>query len=367
MKGILIAKLRLLIRSPFPIIILTFCSIFFAYLVGNGYQAKLSIPVYSHDPKMEESAVWKALTRSDVMEFERMGEEEVKKLVSEGKAEAGIELKEDHFRVMIASHTGNVSIIQQYVQRVYSNVLLEEHIMEAASKKKDVDVKKLEEELKNDSLFTIQTESFRGKDSFVHDSQLQSIFGFSLFLVIYTIAYNVLPILQEKNSGIWDRMILSPVRKWEMYTANLFNSFILGYLQVAAIFLVFRYAVGVNFYGGFGKTMLILVPYVFCIVALSMLITGIVKNVQQFNAVISFVAVSLSMLGGAYWPIEIVTAKPLLAIAKADPIFYGMEALKGATVYGHTIQELLFPISILTLMGVLMIGIGINLMERRHV
>ena len=36
-------------------------------------------------------------------------------------------------------------------------------------------------------------------------------------------------------------------------------------------------------------------------------------------------------------------------------------------LYGYPLEELLFPISILILMGVVMTGIGIHLMERRHV
>src|SRR5690606_42084865 len=62
---------------------------------------------------------------------------------------------------------------------------------------------------------------YRGEDSFVYDSNLQSVFGFSLFFVIYTIGFNVISILNEKQQGVWDRVILSPVRKWQMYTANL--------------------------------------------------------------------------------------------------------------------------------------------------
>ena len=44
-----------------------------------------------------------------------------------------------------------------------------------------------------------------------------------------------------------------------------------------------------------------------------------------------------------------------------------MEVLNGVAVYGYPFEELLFPISILILMGVVMTGIGIDLMEKRHV
>ncbi|MEJ9212762.1 hypothetical protein [Bacillus smithii] len=75
----------------------------------------------------------------------------------------------------------------------------------------------------------------------------------------------------------------------------------------------------------------------------------------------------MAMVGGAYWPIEIVSSQVLLAISKFVPVTYAMQALKEATIYHYSFSELLYPISILFMMGVVLMGIGINLMERRHV
>ena len=168
-------------------------------------------------------------------------------------------------------------------------------------------------------VFSIEKSNFRGTETFVYNSTLQSLFGFSLFFVIYTIAYNVLPILLEKNEGIWDRMILSPLKKWEMYVANFIYSFVSGYVQLLIIFFIFRYFAGVDFNGHFMEACLYLIPYVFSIVALSILLTAFVKNAGQFNAVIPIVSVSAAMIGGAYWPIEIVESPILLALSKINP------------------------------------------------
>ena len=120
-------------------------------------------------------------------------------------------------------------------------------------------------------------------------------------------------------------MILSPLKKWEMYVANFIYSFVTGYVQVLIIFFIFRFFVGVDFNGQFMEACLFLLPYVFSIVALSILLTAIVKNVQQFNAVIPIVSVSSAMIGGAYWPLELVESPILLFLAKINPITYGME------------------------------------------
>jgi ABC-2 type transport system permease protein len=215
-------------------------------------------------------------------------------------------------------------------------------------------------------MFTVETKTFFGEDSFIYDGKLQAIFGFAVFFVIYTIAFNVIHILAAKQNGIWDRLILSPARKWEMYVGILLYAFVLGYIQITIVFSVFKYALGVNFYGGFGKTLILLAPYVLCIVSLSVLLAGISKSMQTFNALVPLASVSLAMIGGAYWPIEIVTNKIMLTISKLDPITYVMEAFKDVTIYGESLSATLFPVSILLLMSVLMMGIGLNLMERRN-
>src|SRR5699024_4947680 len=72
-----------------------------------------------------------------------------------------------------------------------------------------------------------------------YDNNLYPLYGMALFLVIYTIAYSVFQMLVEKKSGIWDRIILSPAKKWEMYTANfIYNIEIVDTLDDSSVFIL---------------------------------------------------------------------------------------------------------------------------------
>ncbi|MEH7382029.1 ABC transporter permease [Bacillus sp. JJ1533] len=370
MISILQAKFQLFLRKPMLMIGMTVMSIVFALLLGAANYSNINVPVYTDIENIEETALWKELTKSESFEFKLAAEAEAKKMVSEGDAEAAVKLKEDSYTIVVVTETSsNLHLLDSYLQTFYGDVLLDDQIKEATATSSHIDSDAILEELKEtkeNPLFKIQAASFRGDDAVIIDNQLQTIFGFTLFFVIYTISYNVHNILQEKTWGVWDRMILSPLKKWEMYAGNLVYSFLMGYAQVALIFLVFRYAVGVDFYGGFGKTLIVLIPYVFSIVALALFLVSVVKSTQQFNAIISLVSVSLSMLGGAYWPLEIVSSEFLLMVSDIVPIKHGMEGLKAATIYGAPMSELFYPMSILTLMGVVLIGIGINVMERKN-
>ncbi len=69
-------------------------------------------------------------------------------------------------------------------------------------------------------------------------------------------------------------------------------------------------------------------------------------------------------LGGAFWPLEIVSNDFILFLAELTPIKHGLTGMLGALQYNRNLGELIQPIGILLLMGILFIGIGINLMER---
>jgi ABC-2 type transport system permease protein len=371
MIGILLTKCRMFIRNPWTFLVMTAMSIGFALVLGGtNPENSIQVPVFAENESIQESIIVDRIEESDVFEFEWMTEDELTEQLSNGKAEVGVKLLENDFQVIVGIDSINIAMIKQTIHEAYVEREQQERILEEANANSVSEKEKVSEELETameSPIFSIQLNRFRGSDTFVYDSTFQFLFGFSLFFVIYTVAYNVLPILIEKKDGVWDRMILSPLRKWEMYVANFIYSFVAGYIQVFIIFLIFRYGVGVDFNGNFVEVCLLIIPYVFSIVALSILITALVKNVQQFNAVLPIISVSSAMIGGAYWPLEIVESKFLLALSKINPLTYGMEVLNGVAVYGYPLEELLFPISILILMGVVMTGIGIHLMERRHV
>ncbi|GGA85618.1 ABC transporter permease [Ornithinibacillus halotolerans] len=365
MIGILIAKFKNFIRNPWTFLIFTGMSLLMAFIFGGTNAQEVYIPISTVDKQIKDSYIGEQLEKEEGINFSWMSEEQLREKIETGKAELGVVLDNNTYQIIVGIDSHNTGLVEQIISRIYYEKQEQEKILTIVGQDETV-IEELNHALEQ-PVFEIESATFRGEGAFIYDNSLHRIFGFSLFFVIYTIAYNVLPILIEKRGGIWDRLILSPVKKSEMYIANLLFSFLTGYFQVLVIFFFFRFVIGVNFYGRFVETILLLIPYVFAIVALAILVTALVKKVQQFNAVLPILAISMAMIGGAYWPIEIVESKILLLLAKINPLTYGLEILKGITVYSYSLQELLLPISILVLMGVVMMGLGIHFMERRHI
>lgn len=369
MKGIIIAKFTTFLREPWTFVLFTGMSIIFALLIGNFGENnnRIVVPVHG-DEEVQDSSIGAALDANDVYVFKWVEEEEVKRAIQNGNAEAGIFVDEEGYEMIVGVASPNIDLIEQTVAGIYMEALKTDNIIALTQAETAAEKEKIIEELeqaKENPVFEISNQSFHSSETFIYDSGWHTLFGFTLFFVIYTISYNVLPILMDKKGGIWDRMILSPVKKWEMYVGNLVYSFFEGFLQVVIIFSIFRFIFGVDFQGKFLQVLLLMIPYVFTIVALAIFLTALVKNIQQFNAALPIVAVSMAMIGGAFWPIEIVSSEFLLTISKINPLTYGMEMLNGLIIYNTPMDQLLMPISILFLIGVVLMGMGIHFMERR--
>jgi ABC-type multidrug transport system permease subunit len=168
----------------------------------------------------------------------------------------------------------------------------------------------------------------------------------------------------EKTSGIWNRMILSPLHKTEMYTGHLLYCFLIGFVQILLVFLIF-YGFGFNLGERFGMLLVVVAIFTLTMVSFAMLISGITRTPESFNTVFTSIVPLLPLLSGVYIPPAMNNNPILLAVAEFIPLTHAMTALMGITVFNMGWSELSIPIAKLLLIGVICMGIGINLVERQ--
>lgn len=366
MTSILWARFKLLARRPGATILMTVLAMAFAYFLGGTNGGKESVPVYSHLSGASEKALLKELNQSDVFSFHLSSLKGIKKDVSAGESSIGLELYPDRYNVIVIGENVQKSLLDPFVQSVYAENSQKAAIAAANPAVGQKKIENVFQESKKHPVFTMNDTSMEGKLSVDNSDQLQAIFGFTLFFSIYTIAFSVFGLFNERQQGVWNRVILSPVSKTSIYLGHLIYSFVVGYAQIALVFSVFHFVAGVDFHTSLGFVLFLIAPYVFAIVAFSLLITSLVKTVHHFRALIPLLSVSMAMIGGAYWPIEIVSSNVMISLSKIVPITYGMDLLKGVTIHGYELQQSFYSVVILLLMGIIMMGISINIMERKQ-
>lgn len=334
-------------------------TVLFAFVISGGTDAGtarvVEVPVYSTSLTSEElNERVTQLNEEPTVNFTIVTEEEAHEHIDDQSIEGAVHLGESAYEIIISREgTLLVPLVRPLLDQFYTTERLTDIAGEGARTQMD--------ELAE--AFAVEKEPMRhGSRS---DQSLHSLFGFTLYFSIFTIAYSVSHILHLKEDGIWNRLILSPTTKIGMYLGHIIGSFTTGYVQIAIVLLLFRFVFGYAFYGGFWKLFIVVIPFLFTVMSIGIFLSGMVRNSRQLSALIPLFATSAAMLGGAFWPLDIVGSDWILSLAYASPIMYGMEMMKGVTVYNWAWQEFLWHAAVLFFIGAAVIGVGLNLMERK--
>lgn len=366
MKSVLLLQFTRLKRAPALVLsffILTI--IFVGMLAGSESEAKITVYTYSETLETSEVTSWiDTLNQSEEYDFQLVKNSEAKELIESGDINFALQLNKWNYKFLVGTEDENRIAVEQYVTQVFR----EETRLNELANKSEFDENKFRSEVKvalENPVISVEAKANQtSSEASILSGNYQLLFGATLHFAIYTVLFSLMNIVEEKRLGTWDRLILSPIRKWQIYLGNLSYCFLIGFLQIAFVFLFFDYVYGYDFGSNFGAIILIIGSYIFSIVALGMLVMGLVKSPQQLQAVNPLIATGMAMLGGAFWPLEAVSNQLLLALSKGMPIFYGIDALKETIIYNKEIVDILQPVSFMLLFGVICMGIGINLMER---
>lgn len=192
----------------------------------------------------------------------------------------------------------------------------------------------------------------------------QTSIGFTIFFSMFTIIFAVGEILEEKRTGVWGRINVSPVSRFKVLTGGLICAFVMGMINMTILMLIGDLALGVNWLGHTGGVLVILLAFSFCMTSFGLLLSFGIKTNQQLQVIAPVVLVSSAMLGGCFWPLEIVSSKAMLVAAKAMPAGWAMQGLKNMIVYNRGLEAVYLPAAVLLLMGVVFLGTAAQLGER---
>lgn len=352
-------------RKPLLVILFLVGSIALTLIFSsNNMEPQTTIAIFSSESNRSDVVdKWEPLlNRSESFNFVVVDEETARTDVSEGRRDIAINLMEHDYRVITAYDIPTLPLIEQYVQKVF----VEEAQIEAAAGSQEIDEVRIyvESYLENPPL-QIQTESLDGGEVSNHDMGIQLLFGFTLFMAMFTIGFKVNDVLSDKVSGVWDRMILSPVSKTGMYTGHLLYSFLIGFVQIAVVLVIFHYLMNYDLGNNFAMLLVIAAVYALSIVSMAMLITGFVKTPEQFYMIYPSVVPIIPVISGVYMPPGTISNAVLLFIADLFPLTHAMEAMTDVAFYHEGWNEIALPMVLMLLIGVICMGVGINLVERR--
>lgn len=351
-------KLQWLRLFKRPILLFAFIglTIGMVFLMG-GTQANITItiPTFSNELATDELDEWiDHLNEDETFHFTPSDHDTVYDRIRLNETPFALEINEDDYNFILGREDLEVATLYSHVNQVFST----QKRIQAIEENSSVDSLEVEEFIVLETTANAET---------ISQGELASITvltGISLYFSIYTIMFLMVNLLEEKRKGTWNRLIFSSLSKIKIYLGQLLHYFLVGLLQVVSVFVILKFLLNLDLGNNYLAILIVISSFVFTIVSLGMLVIAVVTSPPQLQVVIPLISTAMAMIGGAFWPLEIVTNEILLFLARLMPIYYGITGLRGAILHNQGVMQLLEPIGMLLLMGVLFMGIGINMMER---
>lgn len=181
------------------------------------------------------------------------------------------------------------------------------------------------------------------------------LLGFFVFFFVFLIAG--VSFLRERTTGTLERLLSSPLRRWEIVAGYILGFGIFTMLQAGIIAWYAIYVLGMLMEGSFGYVLLITLLLSLTALTLGIFLSAFANNELQMIQFIPIVVVPQIFFSGLF-NLETIS-KWLSWIGPFTPLYYGADALRDVMVRGYGWNDIY--VDLLVLAGFSAIFITLNI------
>lgn len=323
--SIAMLHLKALFVTPSAIVLMFVMPVMFSVIfggIGSGSSAKPVVMMVA--PKDETGAnVKKLLSANSQYSWRQTDEKQARRLVESQEAIAAVliadSIEENHlqskplFQVVVQRKTQEYLALSSYVKGVGRTL---DQTLELIPDKDTSTFNSILGEIAKRETMEVKREVIQNNGTNSGSVGMLAI-GFTIMFMMFGISGAASAILDEKTGGTWQRLLTSPITKAQVMFGYLLSYFLMGVIQLSVLMVVMKLI-----YGSTWGKLTYFIPFamlvIITIVGFGLMMASIVKTRQQSGALSSVLIVSTCMLGGVYWPLEIVP-EFMQQIAKAVP------------------------------------------------
>lgn len=202
---------------------------------------------------------------------------------------------------------------------------------------------------------------FKHKNQLEMDNTSARAAGFSIMFVMIEMISVTGVLLEAKRSGVWYRIMATPSSRFQILAGYFLSFFLIGWVQFAVLMLSSSLLFGVH-WGNPVALMAFVSAVLLAVVGLGLFIAGFVKTTEQQAALGNLIVVSTSMLGGVYWPLDVVP-NIMQKIAQFVPQKWAMDGFTELIARGGSLADIAMPAAVLLGFAALFIIVGMSRMK----
>ncbi len=182
--------------------------------------------------------------------------------------------------------------------------------------------------------------------------------GFTIMFIMFMVVSGATTLLEERQKKTLGRLLTSPTKKASIVGGKILGVFIIGGIQAAILILVGGFVFKVDWGYAPLPLVVLMAVFIFCMAAMGILVSALARTLAQANSITPVIIISLAMLGGCYWPVEI-TPPFMQTIAKVIPTGWMMKGLTDLMVRHRGWDAVLLPSLVILGFGIVFITIGL--------
>lgn len=190
----------------------------------------------------------------------------------------------------------------------------------------------------------------------------QTSLGFTIAFILFMLLSGSGGILDERAIGTLGRLLTTPTRKGSIIGGKIIGLFLTGAVQAAILIgagvLLFK----VNWGASPAALALLIAAFILSATGLSVLLSALARTRAQQQALTPILAISMAMLGGSYWPIEIVPPY-MQKVAMALPTGWAMRGLVDVVVRMRGFDAVVTPTLVLLGFAAAFFVVGLRLLK----
>jgi ABC-2 type transport system permease protein len=191
----------------------------------------------------------------------------------------------------------------------------------------------------------IETEQVAGKEV-KNPMAARLVGGYAIMFLLFAVSGSVTTLFEEKNSGVFQRLLSSPVRPAHILGARFLFGVILGLVQIAALFCAGRVFFGLEIFGHGAALFAVSLSAAAACSAFGMLIAAVSPSAAAANGIATFVVLSMSAVGGAWFPVSFMPDY-IQRISKLTLVYWSVEGFADVLWAGKSLLEVLPTVGIL--------------------
>ena len=189
--------------------------------------------------------------------------------------------------------------------------------------------------------------------------------GALIMIVLFTSIFTMMSVIEDRREGFLLSVLVAPVHRSSIVLGKVLGGSTLAAVQ-GLVFLVLAPLIGIHFgLAQFGLMVLIVFLVAFALTALGFAVAWSLDSAQAFHAIINLFLIPLWLLSGAMFPFAH-ASKWIKAIMLANPLTYGVEALRATLFPGQQTFTSATALSVLSGFSVAVFVISYVIVNRRR-